>query len=370
MDAQILEQIWKLRTDPFYPAVDADGAAIKKEAIERSLNPLVDERVLPYYFDLYDWTSSQLVRELSSEAALKVFPTAKTLPQNAALMVLISGSMGTGRDSFANLVFHKIKLTAGQAPLVVDVPLDSRDKARNVATVAKRMIAKLKFDKPPHADAPEIVKQMQEEYDRARKEEEGRKDATYSDLFLSFRELLQPLAREIVLEITEGGDNDNWVRIYDSVKSCCSYVIVMTSDYPYAKTCYEAMIALNRNVAWIQVASLDQEKAYMYLASRLAAGRIAGAALPVDDALFPFTVKAIKALYQPGAGGAAAGPLTYPIGWLRRTLDQALTDQLEALGKKHASAAPEALAAIDPGTTRIGEAEMKKAWEKNNQKRG
>jgi hypothetical protein len=365
MNARILEQIWKLRTDPFYPEVDAKGVPIKKEAIERSLNPLADDRVLPYYFDLYDWTSSNLVRELSSQLALAVFPTARTLPRSAALMVLISGSMETGLDSFANLVLHKIKLTTGHPPLVVDLSLDSRDKARNVASVAKRIITKLKFDKSLPAEAGEIVKQMQEEYDRTRKEEEGRKDATYSDLFLSFRELLKPIGREIVLEITGGGDNDSWVHIYNSVKSCCSYVIVMTSDYAYAKTCYDAMISLLLNVAWIQLAPLNQEKARKYLASRLAAERIGGPA-PVADELFPFTANAIQALYEPTEGGAAAGPLTYPIGWLRRMLYQALTDQLEALGKKHASAPPEELAAIDPQTTRIGSAEMKKTWEKNN----
>src|ERR1051325_2077444 len=108
MVREILEEVWKVRTGPFYPDVDASGTAIKKEAIERRLNPLIDDRVLPFYFDVYDWTSSNWIRDLSATLGLRVFPTPRTLPRAGALMVLISGSMETGLDSLANLVLHKI----------------------------------------------------------------------------------------------------------------------------------------------------------------------------------------------------------------------------------------------------------------------
>ena len=123
----ILETIWKLRTDPFYPEIDSNGNPIPPEAVNKSLNPLVDDRVVPFYFDVYDWTASDLVRDLSKQHALCTFPTSRTLP-GSGLLMLISGSRETGLDSLANLLLHKIKLTAdGKALLIVDVELEGRE---------------------------------------------------------------------------------------------------------------------------------------------------------------------------------------------------------------------------------------------------
>src|SRR5262245_3691359 len=100
----ILEKLWKLRNDPFYPEVGNDGQPLRKEAFESTLNPLIDERVRPLYFDVYDWTSSELLRDLTADRDIQVFPTPRTLRGNSALMVIVSGAMETGLDSLVNLI--------------------------------------------------------------------------------------------------------------------------------------------------------------------------------------------------------------------------------------------------------------------------
>ena len=288
MSQIVLQKVWKLRTDPFYPEVDVHGVAIPKGAIERSLDPLVDERAVNLYFDIYDWTSSHLVRELSMQDVLRVFPTERTLRQNGALMVMMSGAMESGLDSLANLILHKIRLTTGRIPIVVDGILDSKDKVRNVAYIGRRIFTKLKLDKSLPAEAADIAKSMAEEYERVRKEEENRKDATFSELFQSYGELLAPLGRKLVIKIANGGDNDSWGHIYTSAKSCCSFMVIMTSDEGYAKTCYDSMISGSGNVAWIKAVPLDRSKAAEYLAHQLAFKRIPGTSLPLVDSLLPF----------------------------------------------------------------------------------
>jgi len=354
----IRETIWKLRTDPFYPEIDNNGKPIAPAAWDKSLNPLIDDRVVAFYFDVYDWTASDLVGGLSTQQALARFPTPRTLP-GTGLLVLISGSRETGLDSLANLVLHKIRLTGGgQPPLVVDVELEGRDKARNVAAVARRIITRVEFGQPQIPDGEKIARRMEAQYDRVSKEQDGRKDATYSELFQSFRDLLEPVGRTLVIKITKGGDHDSWVRIHESARSCCLYVIVMTPDYPYAKTCYDAMVGSSLNVAWIQAKPLDQAKAREYVEHRLAAERDATPKQSPLESLFPFTPDAIAALYEPGAAGASGKPLDYPIGWLRRTLFTALRDHLGAMDQKYGNANSQALAAIDPATTSLGRAQL------------
>ena len=58
---------------------------------------------------------------------------------------------------------------------------------------------------------------------------------------------MQRSMRSLRFSTTAGSYNDNWVRIQDSVRSCCAYVLVMTPDFAYAKTCYDAMIGSGPN---------------------------------------------------------------------------------------------------------------------------
>ena len=93
--------------------------------------------VLHYYFDVYDWRESLLIRGVSREDALMTFPQPGDLAGDPTLLVMISGNSQTGRDSLANLVVHKIKRATNEKPVVVSVRLgfDAKSNALNTATL-------------------------------------------------------------------------------------------------------------------------------------------------------------------------------------------------------------------------------------------
>lgn len=368
MQPNIVETVWQLRTDPFYPAVDSQGGAIDGKACQFDLNPLLDERVLPIYFDVYDWTKSALVGGISQHQTLDTFPNPRTLPRNAAMMILVSGAMATGLDSFANLVMHKVSRSIEQALWVIDLELDGRDKVRNVALLASTMIRKLDYADVRPPDADKLIERMEKVFTKVNAAESGRADATYSEVFQAFADLLKPLSRQIVIKIAGNGNSDSWERIYDSVKHCCSFLLVMTSDELYAQACNNAMTANGANFAWVRALPLDQQRAGQYLMSRLRSERMTGMASNVVAPTFPFTPEAIAALYEPGLGSVPGKAVLHPVGWLRRTLGTAFDDQAKALAKRHGGATAQDIAAIDPASTTIGAAEVTRAWHRHNRR--
>lgn len=367
MKQQVLENIWKLRTDPFYPEVDANGQTLQKKALDRSLNPLIDKRAVSYYYDIYDWTASDLVRDLCEREVLRIFPTTRTLPRNLPLMIILSGSMGTGLDSLANLIVHKINLTSDEPPIVVDVQLQGRKKPDNVSYVGRKIAMKMRLDKTLALDS--LAESMETEYQRVSKELSGKDDATYAELFEAYSDLLEPIGRKLVIKITEGGDNDNWVQVYESTKKCCSFIIVMTSEVPFAKTCYEAMLASNLNVAWIRVVPLNLANATSFLTKRLASERLTTSPPQQNDSFLPFSAGAIDALYERGTTSLSNDKISHSMGWLRRTLSQAFTDKLDSVAQACSQVPASALDNIDPATTRISANDMRAAREKLNRGR-
>jgi hypothetical protein len=332
MTQTILEQMWKLRSDPFFPAVDAAGQKLLAEAFQRSLNPLLDVRVLPLYFDIYDWEFSGLARGISPTAGLSSFPDPAIQPADGAFMFLLSGRRESGRDSLANLILMKIRDITGSDPLIVEAELEGREKAKNVATVAKQLLDTLRIEAGPHTMLESALLRMEATWGREYKQQWNNPNADYSDAFQSFRNQLRGvLLRPLVLKINRGGDNDSWLRIYNAVRNICSHVIVMTADVAYARTAYNSMSTRSENIAWIQAGLLDSTKAQQFLLHRLTTVRMSGANLPVARPLLPFLAEALDTLYQRGSGEAAGGKLEYPVGWLRRMLYRALKDRLDAL---------------------------------------
>ena len=351
--ATIREAVWKLRADPFYPDVGPDGKPMPPTAIDKTLNPLADPRVMPLYFDVYDWTKSKLACELSQEHVLVTFPTSRSLP-GSGVMFLISGARDTGMDSLANLILYKISLTqAGQLPLLIDVELPGRDKSANVLTVAREIINEIRFGDSNLPDKATIGPLMQAEYDRVSKEQAGKKDAVYTELFRIFQKLLKPSGRPMVIKLSGSGDHDSWIRVHESVRSCCNYVIVLTEDKLFAQTCYDAMIGNSLNITWIGTQELDRTRAERYVAHRLACERATAMA-----GTLPFTNDAFTALYEPGIQVAPGAPLVYPVGWLRRGLHAVLNAHMAELARKHSQADDAALAALDIGMTAIGRPEL------------
>jgi hypothetical protein len=63
-DDKISEVLWRLRTDPFYPEIAGDGSRLDKDAIERTLDPRKDPRVVPMFYDVYEWSCSRFLGPL------------------------------------------------------------------------------------------------------------------------------------------------------------------------------------------------------------------------------------------------------------------------------------------------------------------
>ena len=313
-------RLLQLRTDPFYPGVDTQDNPILPAALERSLNPLVDVRVLHLYFDIYDWTASALLNGISGQGTINVFPNSRTLPADAPLLVIMTGQRDTGLDSLANLVVHQIKTTSAKDPLVCDVVLEGRDKNINLEAVAIRMMDVVQYHQPALPNGKSLAQEMRERYDRPYK-------GTPAQIFQAFGNILKPLNRELIIKIDKGGDSDSWARVYEAVRGCCSWVLVLTPECAYSRTCYNALTNQGQNVSWIRALPLDQNQARLYVERRVAAGRLSGQKPPQGFELFPFTDAAIATLYEPGqtAGGQ---PLKHPIGWLRKTLHKAIEDQI------------------------------------------
>jgi hypothetical protein len=359
MSQTILEKLWKLRNDPFFPAVNAKGTKLRAEAYRRSLDPLLDRGVLPLYFDIYDWEYSSLVRGISDTQGLTIFPDGRTQPADAAFMFVLSGCRESGVDSLANLILLKISdvSEANVAPLIVEVELSGREKSRNVATVAKLLLDTLRNEGDDPPGLAGAVRKMQASWDREYGLQGSGPDAIYSDAFQTFRnQLRNVLTRPLVLKITSGGDNDSWLRIYEAVRRICSHVIVMTGDLAYARTAYKAMSTASQNIAWIHAGLLDGSKAQRFVAQRLSAERLDGADVPPSRPLLPFLVSAIETLYEKGSTESTTDRIEHPVGWLRRMLYRALKDRLDELGS---SGAPEG--ALDVENALIGPEDIRRA---------
>ena len=361
--------LWQLRNDPFYPEVDANGDAYPRAAAERSLNPTIDPRVTEFYFDVYDWRCGELLGGISHPDGLKRFPSERTLASDSPLLVLISGGRQTGLDSLANLILHKVRLVSTSLPIVVDVVLESRDKEKNLAAVARSIIDAIEFLDPPLPGVDAIVKRLEERYQRLLDDVDSTRGGGFSELFQVLKRILAPLNRGIVIRVLKGGDDVSWARIQESVSGCCSHVIVMTSDTPYAKTCYTATVSQQQNVAWVQAEPLDRNKTLQYLEMRIKAERIK----PIEDdtisSCFPFTTEAVDALFEPGSAGSPERGVRHPVGWIRRALHQALSDRVATIRESYPAANAMTLSQIDPGLAVIGPAQVRAAFDKLNGRR-
>jgi len=348
MDSMVREHVWNLRNDPFYPERDHHGRRIPTGAIEQSLNPTIDGGILSYYFDVYDWTTSNLIRGLSPLDAFTTFPTPRTLSGNGPLLVIISGARQTGLDSLANLILHKIQLSSANPPIVCDIVLEGRDRTSALSATARQIISCVRFARPELPNSKSIATDLQESYDTARKDAGSGRFTAYRELFRTFGLILAPLERPLVIKIISGGDHDCWQGIQESLDGCGSHIIVTTPELAYAKTCYDA--TLGQNVAWIQARPLSEARAKEFVRARLESERKAPSLTP----LFPFTDEAIAALYEPGTARPATIAIEHPVGWLRRTLYQAIEDQVAAIKVRVDPVTENSLAAIDPHTTVIG----------------
>ncbi|WP_457447099.1 hypothetical protein [Roseateles sp. P5_E4] len=340
--------LWQLRDDPFFPAVDEQGVAYEKTAMQQALNPAIDPRVKTLYFDIYDWAQSPLLGGLTVGDGLANYPSPQLMVANP-LLVLVSGGKQSGRDSLVNLIIHKMASESGRLAVVVNVPLDSRDKNRNVLTVATCLANALRFHRPALPEVA-LLTELQQDLATARADVDLGRNLMSAPLFQTLQFVAKDLDLDIVLRLTGGGDDASWGHIQDAVAGCCQAVIVMTSDEAYAKVCHASKVG--QNVAWIRAEPLDEDKAILYIETRIGLQRLKNAPTGADAQLFPFTREAIKEMFRAGSVHSAGG-VKHQVGWLRRVLYRAFTERARAVPQEFNAHDAQSLQALNPLQTMI-----------------
>ena len=339
---RISEVLWRLRTDPFYPETAADGSRIEKDAVERTLDPRKDARVVPMFENVYEWSYSRFLGPLEPPDGLISYPSAKDLPASAPLMVILSGSRSTGLDSLVNLVVHTAETQSGKEALICDVDLQTRDRAQNAQSVAERIPDVIEYE-TEIAGRDAIAAKMRSRLDAARKNQQFKAEV-FSDVFKVYAALMKSLRRLVVVRINKQAAQVSWASIYVLLGASVDLLIVTTSDALHAKTCYDRMTG--QNVVWIRAVPLDRERARKFVKSRIAAARLADGAQRSE--FHPFTEAAIDALFERGSNAkAGTEKIEYPVGWVRQTLYRALKDRRAMLQDTHGGASVAELEALD-----------------------
>jgi hypothetical protein len=345
----------RLCTHPFAPDGARDGTAFATDPFAGALDPNADPRLFAYYFDLYDWNSSPVLRGLSS-TGLRKFPTRDDLSEDGPLLVLVSGTGRSGRGSLVNLILHKIQAARGERPIVVPVKFNGSDHAQNVKQLAISFI--FKYSSPDTKQPNPTRAELQALFNDQTKTTVVDGEAYYSSLFVGFSaDVRAHCSRPIVFHITGGDRYDLWSCLYQSSAPLSDYLIVETPKVADAKTCYTLMRDKGHNVVHIDAAKLDGVKARDYIVARLEAERPSAAA--AADSLLPFTDKAIEILFEVGSasqlpsspGKAAASaktPVTQAIGWLRKTLSRVLQEHIAELTAKVDAKGPAVLNDMGP----------------------
>jgi hypothetical protein len=321
---QLFQTLWSLRTHPFRPDADAQGQPFGPDILLKPLDPHADQRLIDFYYDLYDWRQSSLIQGLAKNVVFRRFPTEADLVDPKSLLILIAGEDNTGRESLRNLILHKIQAQTCSQPLVVEATLDSQNPAENVKTVARVFMNEydLQETQPP-------FEELQRIYLRETREQGAGAD-TYSTLFQLWRPRVRKhCPRPIVLLLTSGDRYDNWQAIYNATRHLFNYIVVLTKNVPNAETCNKLVKAENKNVVLIKARRLELQEARAYLEARLAQERLAQVAPP--DPLLPFADEALKALYEPGPSAKPSDIVRWDIGWLNKTFLRALDDHLTNL---------------------------------------
>lgn len=308
----------RLRTQPFFPEIGADEKPLPPKSLAKALDPREDSRVINYYYDVYDWSASSAVHGLTPVHGLQLFP--KAADPDRPLLVVVSGTRSSGRDSLINLILHKIGCLHDASPRVLSVSDVPRSPELAVKHVARYFIASW-----PAA----TQKTLGELFDFHTKEKSADTDVHYSPLFFAFRETLKgELEMPAVLSIVGTDSYDIWKSVYLSCRKLFDYIVVQTKSFRAGNTLKVSMV--DTTVAHIQAQPLSAKAALEYAKTRIAFERLG---ISVANDLAPLTAQAISLLYEPGKSAQDGYEQPKTIGWLRETLHSAMEKHVENLVK-------------------------------------
>jgi len=328
------------------------------------LDPTKDERLVNFYYDFYNWTNSNLIQNIDSNSAFKMFPAQVDMTNLKSLMILIAGYNNSGRESLRNLIIHKIRCQAGNAPLLVEVDIPDRNHADNIKMIARsfnRAYKTAALAAPSYEDLKTL-------YDEETAGRATGVDSFYSSLFQAIQTAIRGhCAVPVVLIVTGVNDYEVWRAIHNSTRYLFQFTIVLSSDVLNARTCNNLMKTDGRNVVLIESPKLGLASATNYLKNRLKSERIDKNNPVTNNQLGPFTTKALEALFAPSESAKETEQIEWEIGWLNRRLQAALDDHLTALQKIVDLNGEKVLATLNPQELLIDDHKIKATIERVNQ---
>lgn len=321
--SEILSQAWGLRTPPFAPETDSQGNPIHERATARTLEPKREPKVVSFYFDVYDWSRAHLFQGLSSESMFVRFPSLNELVDDKqTILVLISGSVQTGRRSLKNLILHKVCEASAGKEIIVETRLGDEDQDGIVKSLARGFIQDFVAAEPRAPEEP-----LWKIYEHLEKDPKA-----YVNVFDSMRKRVREYTlRPIVLipEVLEY--SDNWQLIYKATEGLATLIIVITSNHIQAGTCARSL--KQEQVIHIKANMLNLDKTRDYIRKRVALLRLPNqAALNLDD-IAPFSEASLRALYEEGSKPDKNRPIEFPISEINRTLVSAVNKHLDKLSQ-------------------------------------
>jgi hypothetical protein len=317
-------QALRLRTHPFRPLEDAAGQPFNDpDLLLKPLDPLQDARLKYFYFDHYLWQGS--IRNISPNTAFVTFPTKAEMVNQGPLMVLISGSDNTGRESLRNLILHRIGTDFGP-PVPIQATLAGLNHAQNIRSIAEIFL----FTYNQYEPAPALAV-LQPPFDGQTGQANVGAANNYSTLFQIWRNSVALSSKRPLVLLLDGTEShDLWRAVYDSTSHLFRFIIVMTKNEAHANACYTGLGGKNRVL--IKAKPLGPQHAEEYLAARLASERVdpPGSQQP----LMPFSQNALEVLYEPGATFKKDDKVEWPIGWLNETFSAVMDDHLATLNTR------------------------------------
>jgi hypothetical protein len=308
-----------LRTNPFAPRV-GDAGPIAPPVFTQELKPNLNPQLLSYYFDLYDWRDSPLVRQISRLDAFDRFERAK---DRQPTMVLVSGTGGTGRGSLTNLVLYKINEVHAETPIVVEVNFSSFSRKLNLPQVASTFITVYSAE-----EAQPTITQLNDAFDRQMKLLGDGTD--FTPVFSNLRVLVRRVSTRPIVVISRGGDHyDLWSSMFTMTSPLVDYIIVETANARDAETC-QGQLSGKGAVCHVRTSSLDRATLSRWIQDRIDAERANAAA---GAALSPLSAAALDALFEPGSANTGA-VVRHPIGWVVDTLRKAMKHHIDTLAAR------------------------------------
>jgi hypothetical protein len=348
MPDAILEQIYQLKSHPF------------PDIYEAPLDPRVDGAQIAYYFDLYDWARSPLLQKISPTQALDVFLNPSLVAAAEAMLVLITGSNQTGRESLRNLILHKIALATPQAdrpPIVTELDLEEGNRAEIVKQIATMFMYTYQGSGLT-APAFEVLQPV---FNNMTANPAAGDRSYYSGLFQVWKNLIKPhCKRPLVLSLRGIHQYNTLQVVFNSTRHLFKFIIVMTDQPSDAESCRKLLADERRNVGLIQSEKLDRAKAIEYVRWRLYSERV-NPSSSNQNSLMPFSVQALDELYAEGPTFKRGEIISWHVEFLNKTLRRAFNDHYAELAEKMRSHGPGVLQTLDANDRTIRAEHIRRA---------